>query len=77
MPTIKRFETCAIKLYADDHNPPHFHIVSHNFQVLVRLSDFTVMAGDATKKQMAEALAWAITNKAYLMSMWTELNERN
>jgi len=34
-------------MYADDHRPPHFHIVAPDFQVLVRISDLTVIAGDA------------------------------
>jgi hypothetical protein len=29
-------------MYADDHRPPHFHIVAPDFQVLVRISDLTV-----------------------------------
>ncbi|WP_425351471.1 DUF4160 domain-containing protein [Methylocystis bryophila] len=32
-------------MYADDHRPPHFHIVAPDFQVLVRISDLAVIAG--------------------------------
>jgi hypothetical protein len=46
-------------MYADDHRPPHFHIVAPDFQVLVRISDLTVIAGEARSTQIAEALAWA------------------
>src|SRR5208337_2085927 len=45
-----------IRMYADDHHPPHFHIVAHDFQVLVRIADFAVIAGDALPSQIAEAL---------------------
>src|SRR5277367_1618752 len=44
--------------------PPHFHIVAPDFQVTVRISDLTVLAGDATLSQLAEALAWAKTPSA-------------
>ena len=42
MPTIKRFRMVSLCLYAD-HHPPHFHIVGVDFQVLVRISDLTVI----------------------------------
>jgi hypothetical protein len=25
MPTLQRFGTVSIRIYADDHRPPHFH----------------------------------------------------
>jgi Domain of unknown function (DUF4160) len=46
-------------MYADDHRPPHFHIVGADFQVVVRIADLTVVAGAARRGQIAEAMAWA------------------
>jgi hypothetical protein len=63
-------------MYADDHRPPHFHIVAPNFQVLVRISDWSVIAGEARSTQIAEALAWAQSHQEALALRWTELNER-
>jgi hypothetical protein len=39
MPVLQRFGAVSIRLYADDRRPPHFHIVSPEFQVLVQISD--------------------------------------
>ena len=47
MPTLHRFGAVSVRMYADDHRPPHFHIVAPDFQVLVRISDLTVIAGEA------------------------------
>jgi hypothetical protein len=63
-------------MYADDHHPPHFHIVGPDFQVLVRLVDLVVFAGEARANQIAEAMAWARTHQNLLALRWTELNER-
>ncbi len=63
-------------MYADDHRPPHFHIVGREFQALVRISDLTVIAGEARPTEIAEALAWAQTHREMLALKWTELNER-
>jgi hypothetical protein len=71
MPALHR-----IGMYADEHHPPHFHIVAPEFQVLVRISDFTVIAGEARPAQIVQALEWAQTHREMLALKWTELNER-
>ncbi len=76
MPTIKRFGSASVKMYADDHRPPHFHIVGSDFQVLVRISDLAVIAGEARQHQIAEAMTWARANCERLALTWAELNER-
>ncbi len=77
MPTLQRFGSLSVRMYADDHRPPHVHIVSPDFQVLVRISDLTVIAGEARPTEIAEALAWAQTHQEMLALKWAELNERS
>ena len=72
MPTLQRFGSVSIRIYADDHRPPHFHIVGPDFQVLVRVSDLTVIAGEARANQIAEAMAWARANREALTLKWDE-----
>jgi len=76
MPTIQRFGSAKLCIYADDHHPPHFHIVGPDFQVLVRIVDLVVFKGQARPAQIAEAMAWARANQSLLALRWTELNER-
>jgi len=35
MPTIKDFGGYKITLYAEDHNPPHVHVIGPDFQAKV------------------------------------------
>lgn len=76
MPTLRRFGAVSLRMYADDHRPPHFHLVGADFQVLVRLSDLMVIAGEARSAQIAEAMAWARAHREVLALRWAELNER-
>jgi hypothetical protein len=76
MPILQRFGSVSVRMYADDHRPPHFHIVAPDFRVLVRISDLTVIAGEARQTQIAEALAWAQAHQERLALKWTERNER-
>ena len=76
MPTVLRFGAFRVVVYPDDHRPPHFHIVAPDFQVLVRISDLAVIAGEARPTQIAEAMAWAQAHQEMLALRWAELNER-
>jgi hypothetical protein len=76
MPTLQRFGPVSIRMYADDHRPPHFHIVGPDFQVVVRIADLTVIAGTARRRQIAKALAWAAQHREMLALKWVELVER-
>jgi hypothetical protein len=76
MPVLQSFGSVSVRMYADDHRPPHFHIASPDFEVLVRILDLTVIAGDARSSQIAEALAWAKDHQEMLALKWAELNER-
>jgi len=63
-------------MYADDHRPPHFHVVGSDFQVLVRISDLQIIEGEARAGQIGDAMVWASAHRESLAMKWTELNER-
>jgi hypothetical protein len=76
MPTLQRFGAVSIRMYADDHRPPHFHIVGPGFQVVVRIADLIVIAGTAQRRQIAPAMVWATEHRDMLALKWVELTER-
>jgi Domain of unknown function (DUF4160) len=76
MPVLQRFGSVSVRMYADDHHSPHFHVVATEFQVLVRISDLAVIAGEARPAQIGQALARAQTHQEMLALKWAELNER-
>jgi hypothetical protein len=69
---------CKIYIYPGDHNPLHFHLKGPNSRALVDLMSLEVIAGKASRKDLAEAKAWAEKpeNLAALVSEWRRLNER-
>jgi hypothetical protein len=74
MPTIQRFATCKIAIYADDHVPPHFHIGGRGFRAIVEIESLSVRAGSV--RQAADAMAWAAANIGLLRREWDRLNRR-
>ncbi|MGH7489202.1 MAG: DUF4160 domain-containing protein [bacterium] len=69
---------CKIYIYPVDHNPPHFHLKGPDSRALVDIVSLEVIAGKASRKDLAEAKAWAKKpeNLAVLISEWSRLNER-
>lgn len=73
MPTIKDFGGYKIVIYAEDHNPPHVHVIGPDFQAKVRISDAVVIAGAIPSSRRREALSWVEAKKDLLMEKWREL----
>jgi len=63
MPAIIRLGHLKIQIFADDHHPPHFHIVTADHEALVRISDFSLMAGRIDRRSYDMALAWATAHQ--------------
>lgn len=76
MPTIKQIGKVKVQIFPDDHNPPHFHVVTPNHEALILLSNFKLLAGRIDRKSLEAALDWASSNKELLQNEWTRLNER-
>jgi hypothetical protein len=74
MPTIKDFGGFKITMYFEDHNPPHFHVVSPTQAVVVEIATLTVFAGTIKAPQLREALEWAEANKELLEQKWNDLH---
>jgi hypothetical protein len=77
MPEIIRFARSVLRMYADDHGPPHFHIVGSDFAVMMDIRSLEIISGKARSGDIAEALAWAKDNLRTLEKLWHELNERD
>ena len=78
MPIIVRLGNLKIHVFADDHNPPHFHVTSSDHAALIRISDLAVLQGQITRKSLDLVLEWASKeqNRQLLESEWRRLNER-
>ena len=74
MPVIKVIGRLKIQMYADDHYPPHFHVKSPDFEVLVAISGLSILHGERYRREIAAALEWASANVGVLEEEWARLN---
>lgn len=77
VPVIKRFGNCAIKMYADEHPPPHFHVeFSDGTRCSVAIETLEIIAGVVHPiRRLNEPLTWASANRVLLMTLWKELTK--
>lgn len=76
MPTIVKFGNLKIQIFADDHNPPHFHVVTPDGEALVAIDTLEIIVGDIDRRSYEAAREWAARNTEVLASEWKRLNER-
>ncbi len=74
MPTIVRIGNLKIQVFADDHNPPHFHVVTPDHEALVVLTTLTVLRGAIRRRELETALKWVRANRDVIANEWERLN---
>lgn len=74
MPTIARIGGINIQIFADDHNPPHFHVVSSEDEALVAIATLKIIRGSLRRRDLELALDWARRNAEELERVWNSLN---
>lgn len=69
MPTISMFYGILVRMYYDDHNPPHFHAFYNNYKAIFNL-DGELLDGEMPVKQSKLIEAWCVIHKDDLMANW-------
>jgi hypothetical protein len=72
MPTISRFLGITISMYFDDHQPPHFHARSGEFNAKIRTDTLELLVGDLPRRELRLVLAWAELHASELQDNWRE-----
>jgi hypothetical protein len=70
MPTISRFFGIAIRMYARDHGPPHFHALYGDAEVTIDITTLRILDGSLPRRALALVLEWAAERREELMIDW-------
>ncbi len=77
MPVVHSLRNVRIRIYPDDHNPPHFHVVGPDWECVVDIGTLTIVRGSPKNNNINDVLEWAGSNREFLMEKWTVYNERD
>jgi len=70
MPVICQFFGIVIRMFFNDHAPPHFHAEYNAFKAVVRLETLELVEGRLPPRARALVLDWAAQHRAELMADW-------
>jgi len=66
MPTISIFYGILIKMYFDDHAPPHFYAEYGEFELVIT----KIIKGDASKRVKSMVLEWTASHQEEFLRGW-------
>ena len=71
MPTISVFYGILIQMFWGDHNPPHFHALYGEYEVIINIRTLEIIMGSMPRRALALVLEWASLHREELMEDWT------
>jgi hypothetical protein len=77
MPEICRFFGIVIKMFFDDHNPPHFHAEYGGEEAIIDIVTLAVIAGSLPARALGLVTEWAIQHRDELLSLWNDARLQN
>ena len=75
MPELSRFFGIIIRMYWNDHEPPHFHALYGDHEALISLADFSIYRGELPKRAIALVIEWAALHREELNEDWRKARE--
>jgi hypothetical protein len=70
MPEISRFFGIVIKMFFDDHQPPHFHAEYGDDLALIDVCNLSIFAGRLPPRVMGLVIEWASLHREELLADW-------
>ncbi|MCH8046653.1 MAG: DUF4160 domain-containing protein [Planctomycetes bacterium] len=72
MPEISRFYGIVIKMYYNDHNPPHFHAEYGDANLVVSIESLAVIEGRLPRRATGMVMEWAAQHQTELRNAWDQ-----
>ena len=76
MPEICRFYGIVIKMFFEDHNPPHFHAEYSGFEAFVEIDTLAIIGGKLPPRALGLAMEWAVLHQKELLLLWQNAKEQ-
>ena len=76
MPEISRFYGIIIRMFYNDHNPPHFHVIYQGNEALLDIRTLEILEGSLPKRARVLAVEWAMEHREELLSNWQKARSR-
>ncbi len=75
MPELCRFYGIIIRLYFDDHAPPHFHASYGGDEAVVAIETLAVIHGNLPSRAQSLVREWALLHQVELREAWKKAKQ--
>ena len=75
MPEISRFLGMIIKMFFDDHNPPHFHVEFQEYRAIINIKTANIVEGYFPPKQLKSIQLWTSIHEQELLENFVNLGK--
>lgn len=75
MPELCRFYGIIIRLYFDDHAPPHFHASYGGDEAVVEIDTLAVIHGNLPSRARSLVREWALLHQGELQEAWKKAKQ--
>jgi len=66
MPQVSRFFGIIIRMYYNDHQPPHFHAQYNEYLAEIAIETFEIIEGELPRRVLSLVLEWAVLHREEL-----------
>ncbi len=70
MPELSRFYGIVIKMFYNDHNPPHFHAEYGSDRMVVSVNTLAIIGGRLPPRATGLVMEWAAQHQGELQQAW-------
>ena len=70
MPEISRFLGISIRMYRDEHLPPHFHAIYNEFAAQISIRNPAIIQGKLPPRVLGYVIEWASLHGDDLARCW-------
>lgn len=70
MPTISAFFGILIRMYFNDHPPPHFHALYNEYEAVIAIESSQVLEGSLPRRALGLVQEWTDLHREELLADW-------
>ena len=70
MPTISAFYGILIRMFFNDHPPPHFHARYGEFEATIEIASLNILEGTLPSRALNLVREWAMMHREELLNDW-------
>ena len=70
MPTVAIVEGANLLMYANDHAPPHFHVLFAEHRAVIDIQTLKLSRGELPRAKLKAITKWAAPRRMRLLKAW-------